>query len=114
MVPPIYVIVFYIHLPLYFLVRMVWEDWLASVAPILGTTTTQAGVIMSLIFTFVFVLMGGLVAPKKGTEVGMSITALFFTFLFTYVEWYPIWTGTALSLILAFLTAIVIKSAFES
>ena len=92
---------------------MVWEDWLASVAPILGVTTTQAGVILALLFTFIFILMAGLVAPKQA-EVGMSITALIITFLFTFVEWYPIWTGTALSLVLAMLTAIVIKSAFQS
>ena len=92
---------------------MVWEDWLASVAPVLGVTTTQAGVILALIFTFVFIIMAGLAAPKNA-EVGFSITALIFTFLFTYVEWYPIWTGTALSLVLAMLTAIVVKSAFQS
>ncbi len=92
---------------------MIWEDWLAAAAPILGVTTTQAGVILALLFTFIFVLMAGLVAPEHA-EVGMSITALIVTFLFTYVEWYPIWTGTALSLVLAMLTAIVLKSAFES
>ena len=92
---------------------MVWEDWLASVAPILGTTTTQAGVILALLFTFVFVIMAGLASPKHA-EVGFSITALIFTFFFTYVAWYPIWTGTAMSLVLAMLTAVTIKSAFQS
>lgn len=92
---------------------MVWEDWLASAAPFLGVTTSQAGVILALLFTFVFILMAGLAAKKKA-ELGMSITALIFTFFFTYVEWYPIWTGTALSLVLAMLTAIVVKNAFKS
>ena len=92
---------------------MVWEDWLAAAAPILGVTTSQAGVILALLFTFIFVIMAGLASPKHA-EVGFSITALIFTFLFTFVEWYPIWTGTALSLVLAMLTAIVVKSAFQS
>ena len=92
---------------------MVWEDWLASVAPILGMTTTQAGVIMALLFTFVFVIIAGLAAPKHA-EIGMIITSLIFTFLWTYVQWYPIWTGTALSLVLAMFTALVLKDAFDT
>ena len=93
---------------------MVWEDWLAAAAPILGVTTSQAGVILALLFTFIFVLMAGLVTPKKGGPFGIAFTGLIFTFFFTYVEWYPIWTGTALSLVAAFWTAINMKDFFKS
>ena len=93
---------------------MVWEDWLASAAPILGVTTSQAGVILALLFTFIFVLMAGLVTPKKGGSFGITLTGLIFTFFFTYVSWYPIWTGTALSLVLAFWTALSMKDFFKS
>ena len=92
---------------------MVWEDWLASVAPILGTTTTQAGVILALLFTFIFMVMSALAAPKHANT-GIPLVALIFTFLFTYTEWYPIWTGTALSLVLSLWTSIVLKDAFAS
>jgi len=92
---------------------MVWEDWLASVAPILGTTTIQAGVILALIFTFAFSIMAAISAPRYADK-GIPITSLIFTFLFTYVEWYPIWTGTALSLVLSLWTARVLTDTFTS
>jgi len=93
---------------------MVWEDWLASVAPVLGVTTSQAGVMLALLFTFVFVLMAGLATPKKGGSFGITLTGLIFTFFFTYIEWYPIWTGTALSLVLSWGAAIALKDVFKS
>ena len=87
---------------------MVWEDWLAAIAPSLNVTASQAGIIMSFIFIFSFILMIAIAAPVYA-DVGIPITALIWALFFTYVAWLPVWTGTALSFILALWAAQAIK-----
>ena len=91
---------------------MVWEDWLASIAPSLNVTASQAGIIMSFIFIFSFILMIAVAAPKHADK-GIPITALMWTLFFTYVAWLPVWTGTALSFILSIWAAMAIKGGLS-
>lgn len=91
---------------------MVWEDWLAAVAPSLNVTASQAGVIMSFIFIFAFVLMIAIAAPVYA-DVGIPVTALIWSLFFTYVAWLPVWTGTALSFVLSIWVAMAIKSGLS-
>ena len=91
---------------------MVWEDWLASIAPSLNVTASQAGIIMSFIFIFVFIMMAAIAAPKHADK-GIPIVALMWTLFFTYVAWLPVWTGTALSFILAIFVAVAIKGGLS-
>lgn len=90
---------------------MVWEDFLTAIAPSLGVTASQAGILMSFLIIFAAVLMVAMAAPKHAS-VGMAVTSLMGALFFTYVAWLPVWTGTALSFVLAFLVAAVIKSGF--
>lgn len=92
---------------------MVWEDWLTAIAPSLNVTAAQAGIIMSFIFIFAFVLMIAIAAPVYA-DIGIPISTLIWVLFFTYVSWLPVWTGTALSFILAVVCAFVIKNSMAS
>ena len=91
---------------------MVWEDWLAAIAPSIGVTASQAGIIMSFIFIFSFILMIAIASPKHADR-GIPIVALMWTLFFTYVSWLPVWTGTALSFILSIWAAMAIKGGLS-
>ena len=91
---------------------MVWEGWLATIAPSIGVTASQAGILMSFLFMFVSILMVAGAAPKYA-NVGIPITAFIGALFFSYVAWLPVWTGTALSFILAIWAAISIKEGLK-
>ncbi len=90
---------------------MVWEAWLTAIAPSLDVTASQAGIIISFLIIFAAVLMVAMAAPKHAS-VGMSVTALIGSLFFTYISWLPVWTGTALSFVLAIIVALVLKGGF--
>lgn len=83
---------------------MLWESWITSIAPILSLTTAQAGVILGLLFSVVIGLCGGLLAPKH-IAISMGIPTLLGLVLFTYALWLPLFTGSALALVIALLVA---------
>ena len=93
------------------MIKMVWEAWLTAIAPSLDVTASQAGIIISFLVIFAGVLMVAMAAPKHAS-VGMSVTAFIGALFFTYVSWLPVWTGTALSFVLAIIVALVLKNAF--
>ena len=83
---------------------MLWESWIASIAPILSLTTAQAGVVLGLLFSVVFGLCGGLLAPKN-IAISMGIPTFLGLVLFTYAQWLPLFTGSALALVIALFVA---------
>lgn len=86
---------------------MLWEDWVASIAPSLNVTTSQAAIILAFVFTFAFVIMSIIGSPDHADK-GAPIAAGFGILLFTYAEWFPRWTGTAM----AFLCAALLLKTF--
>ena len=83
---------------------MLWESWLTAIAPILGLTTAQAGNVLGLFFCAVFALLGGLISTENVT-ITMGIPAFMGMLIFTYANWLPYFTGSAIALILALLIA---------
>ena len=83
---------------------MLWEPWITSIAPILSLTTAQAGVVLGLLFSVVFGLCGGLLAPDHIT-ISMGIPTVLGLVLFTYAQWLPLFTGSALALVIALFVA---------
>ena len=83
---------------------MLWESWISSIAPILSLTTAQAGVILGLFFSAVFALLGGLISTENVT-ITMGIPSFFGVLIFTYANWLPYFTGSAIALIMALLIA---------
>lgn len=83
---------------------MLWESWITSIAPILSVTTAQAGVILGLLFSVVIGLCGGLLAPDH-IAISMGIPTFLGLVLFTYSQWLPLFTGSALALVIALFVA---------
>ena len=83
---------------------MLWESWITSIAPVLSLTTAEAGVVLGLLFSVVIGLCGGLLSPDH-IAISMGIPTFIFLVLFTYAQWLPLFTGSALALIIALLVA---------
>lgn len=88
---------------------VVWAGWLNAIAAAFGTTATEAGIIFSLSFTFLGII--SVLIATKGTDVGTSVSfsALFLTLIFTFLGWYPIWTGSVLALVITILLASIMS-----
>jgi len=84
---------------------VMWTDWLEAVASGMGTTSSQAGVVISLIFIIsiaVFILIATR-GRKSGLTVGL--TSLLGLILFTFIGWLPLFTGSVLAIVLSLLLA---------
>lgn len=83
---------------------MLWVEWLTSIAPILGLTADQAGIVLGLVFTVVLALCGGMIS-QRNVSISMGLPALLGLLLFTYAQWLPYFTGGAIALVVALLIA---------
>ena len=91
---------------------VMWSDWLESVASGMGSTTSQAGVIISLIFVIgisIFILIATK-GRKSGLTVGIS--TFMSLILFTFIGWLPLFTGSVLAIVTALLVAKFIAGWF--
>lgn len=84
---------------------VIWLDWLTSIASALDTSVTEAGIIFSLAFTIMLIIVVLIATRGKKPGITMSITSLFVTVFFTFLGWYPIWVGSVLALVLSIMTA---------
>lgn len=92
---------------------VIWSDTLTNAGTWMGVTTTQAGVILSLMFTLA-TLLAILIATKgRKAEFTVPTGALFLTVLFTFLEWYPVWTGSVLALVLAIFVGKIISGGLK-
>ncbi len=84
---------------------VIWANWLTAISSAMGVTQVEAGIMISLIFTILSIFV--VLIATKGKKPGEPImfTALFFTVLFTFMGWYPVWVGSVLSLVVALLIA---------
>lgn len=89
---------------------MLWEDWLANIAPSLNVTTNQAGVIMAIVFTWGMILIA-IIASPKNARYSTPVISVIMILLFTYAGWYPLYTGTALGFIAAIAVVYAAKGA---
>lgn len=91
---------------------VVWSDWLTSIASALNTTVTEAGIIFSLAFTIMIILVVLIATRGKRPDVTVTFTSLFVTLFFTFLGWYPLWVGSVLALVLSILIAKIISGGF--
>ena len=80
-------------------------EYLTSVGSALGVTALQAGIILSLVFTVGVMITVILGTKGKEPQITIPLSALFPTVLFTFMGWYPVWTGSALALVLSIFIA---------
>ncbi len=88
---------------------VIWADWLASVAAGMGTSTTDAGILFSVGFTIMLILVVLISTKGRRATVSISFTVLFVTIFFTVLGWYPVWIGSVLALVLSIIIAGVIS-----
>jgi len=91
---------------------VMWSDWLEAVASGMGSTSSQAGVIISLIF-IIGISMFILIATrgrKSGLTVGLS--SFLGLLLFTFIGWLPLFTGSVLAIVVALMMAKFIAGWF--
>ena len=84
---------------------VMWSDWLEAVASGMGSTSSQAGVVISLIF-IIGISMFILIATrgrKSGLTVGLS--SFLGLILFTFIGWLPLFTGSVLAIVVSLLLA---------
>jgi len=80
---------------------VMWGDWLEAVASGMGSTSSQAGVVISLIF-IIGISMFILIATrgrKSGLTVGLS--SFLGLILFTFIGWLPLFTGSVMAIVVA-------------
>ena len=92
---------------------VIWSDWLTSIASALDTTVTEAGIIFSLAFTIMLIVVVLIATRGKKPGITISLTALFVTVFFTFLGWYPIWIGSVLSLVVSIMIARIISGGFD-
>lgn len=88
---------------------VIWADWLASIASGMDVGTTDAGILFSLGFTILMILVVLIVTKGESPTISVSFTALFATLFFLVLGWYPVWMGSVLALVLSIIIAAIIS-----
>jgi hypothetical protein len=84
---------------------VIWSQYLTDVASFMGVTVSEAGTISALIFTVGVILVGLSATRGKEAMTIIPIVAFFSTLFFTFIGWFPTWTGTMIALVLAIFLA---------
>ena len=91
---------------------VIWSDWLNAIASAFDTSSTEAGIIISLMFTIASIFIVLMATKGKRPEVTVTFTGFFITVLFTFMGWYPVWIGSVIALIISILLARIISGGF--
>jgi hypothetical protein len=86
---------------------VVWSQYLTDIADSLNTTSEEAGIIISLAFTIGCVIVGLIATKGKSASATVPIISFFNILLFTFLGWFPIWTGSIIALILVVFMAYI-------
>ena len=88
---------------------VIWSGWLNAIASAFDTTATEAGIIVSLLFTLASIFTVLIGTKGKKPEVTVTFTGFFVTILFTFMGWYPLWMGSVIALVVSILLARIIS-----
>ena len=89
---------------------MIWSEVMINAGIWMGVTASQAGTILSLVFTLAMIVAILIATRGKRAEFTVPTGTLFLTVFFTFLGWYPVWTGSVLALVLAiFVGQIIMK-----
>jgi len=87
--------------------NLIFGDYIDAVADLMGTTSTNAGIIMSLILCMALVFVMLVATKGKWAVYTAPISLLLSVVFFTALQWFPVWTGTVLALGIGILTAYI-------
>lgn len=84
---------------------MIWQWWLEGASTALSMTIAQAGIFLSL--AVIASVNLGVAIATRGQRIleSSSLATLLLLILFTYMQWLPLWTGSALALVVALFIA---------
>jgi len=80
---------------------VVWQGFLETAALGMGTTTSQAGLILSMIFTVALVIVIAIATKGEGAEVVIPSSSLLGMLLFLALGWMPAILGSIVALLSA-------------
>lgn len=84
---------------------MIFQVFVQAVADTFGTTLSDAGIMMSLFFTMMIILLIEVAAKGRSRPIITMVTGLLSITMFTFMQWLPTWTGGVLALALGILIA---------
>lgn len=91
---------------------VIWSDYLNSIASAFGTSATEAGIMISIMFTIASIFIVLMATKGRKPEVTVTFTGFFVTILFTFMGWYPVWIGSVIALVVAIILARAISGSF--
>lgn len=90
---------------------VVWSGFLDAAALGMGTTSTQAGLILSLIFTIAIIIVVAIATGGQAAQVTMPLSGVLGMILFLALGWMPQVLGTILALVSAlFVVQVIMKN----
>lgn len=90
---------------------VIWSEYLSRIADFTNTTTTQAGIIHALMITVIVLLIVVIATKGKSATISIPIVALLCILMFTYMEWFPFWTGSVIALVLVIFLGLVFSGS---
>jgi hypothetical protein len=84
---------------------LIWQDWLISASTTLGVTTEQGGIMLSILVTLILSAIFTIATRGKHAPSVMMGTFTLGTVLFTFMGWFPTWTGSVIAILFALLFA---------
>lgn len=81
-----------------------FEDFLTAAAEYMGTTATNTGIVLALLVSLTLILIVAIATKGAKFEIVGLLMGLFTTVLFTAMNWYPLWTGSVIALMIALLS----------
>lgn len=91
---------------------MIWSYWLHEAALVLELTDEQAGILLSLLISVLLALTFTVATKGKRAAEVMMGSLLVSVIIFTFMGWFPLWTGSVIGLILALLLARTVSGGF--
>ncbi len=79
---------------------VIWSQYLQNLADVMNSTPTEAGIISSLIIMIGTIMVILIATRGKGAITTVPMAMFFLTLFFTYLGWFPVWTGSVIALIL--------------
>lgn len=79
---------------------IMWDTFLSNAGSAMNLTASQAGIVLSIIFTGLASLVSGIGTRSAIAVLGAGTLGMVF---FTAVGWFPQWTGAILGIIFGYL-----------
>ncbi len=78
----------------------IWIQYLENVSDFMNVTANEAGIISSLIVTIGLLIVVLIATRGASALVTIPVSSFFSIIFFTFIGWFPIWTGSVIALVL--------------